>query len=740
MIEAVLAQSPEQPSILNLAALCARSLGMPEKAERYWRSAIEIDPDYINAHVNLGLALQDAGRSGEAEAAFRKALELDPNDPDAMISLGNLYRATKRHTQAEASYKQALGMAPANVNALYNLGLLLADLDRLDEAEAAFRQCLKIEPNQADVYNDLGNTLMDRLRFEEAEQAYRRAVALAPGFADAYCNLGMLLSDMGRQEAALAAFRRTLELAPQHADALNGLARHLGQQGRYDEAELAYREALTVRPHCADLHNNYGNLLRELHRFAEAEAAYRKALSIQPDYGHALGQAVSCARNSYDWSNAEADVKAIVRALDEGITGIPALMMLSIPELDPVRHRIASELTGRKALQAYLNAPPLVAPERHRSHERLRIGYLSSEFHTHPVIYLLAGVLESHDRDRIEVHAYSAGPAVHDAYRKRVEKGCEFFRDISSLSMIDAARRIADDEIDILIDLSGHAGYSRPGITALRPAPVIVNWLGYPGTMGVARLADYIIGDAILTPLEHAKYYSETLAWMPHCYQPNDSGLEAAARPTRRETGLPEEAVVFCSFNQAYKLTPDMFTLWCKLLDAVPGSVLWLQQPKEDSATKNLFREAANRGIAAERLVFGPVMPMAQHLARLGLADLALDPFPYGSGATGSNVLRAGVPMVTLIGESYVSRMAASQLHAVGLPELVTTRADDYFELARDLALDPARLRALRAKLGANLSTSPLFDTQGFTRDLECLYQKIWLDHERGIRAPITDW
>ena len=738
--ESLLVQSPPHPSLLNLAAVCARPLGLTDKAETYLRLAIEVQPDYANAHVNLGLVLQDAKQFDDAEAAFRHALDLAPTDPDTSINMGNLYRSTQRFDDAERAYRKALEMAPKNLNALYNLGLLLEELDRLDEAESVFRLSLKIQPGQADVQNDLGNVLRDSLRPNEAEQAYRKAIALRPDYADAHCNLGMLLFEEGKQDAALAAFRRTLELAPGHPDALNSLARHLSLNGHFDEAEQAYRQALAVRPDSADIYNNFGNLLRESHRFAEAEAAYRKALSIQPDYGHALGQAVSCARNSHDWSKAEADAEAIVRALEKGVTGIPALMVLSLPELDPVQHRLASELTARKPLQRYLDAPPLVAPNLHRSHERLRIGYLSSEFHTHPVMYLLAGVLESHDRDHFEIHAYSFGPALHDAYRKRAEQGCEFFHDISSISMVDAAQRIADDEIDILVDLSGHAGYAKPAIPALRPAPVIVSWLGYPGTLGLPRLADYIIGDAVLTPLEHAAHYSETIAWMPQCYQPNDSRLEIGVRPTRREVGLPDQAVVFCSFNQAYKLTPAMFSLWCRLLDAVPGSVLWLQRPKEASAIENLLREASHRGIAAERLVFGPPLPMSDHLARLQLADLALDTYPYGSGATGSNVLRAGVPMVTLMGDSYVSRMAASQLHAVGLPELVTTCPEDYFDLARKLALDPAGLGAIREKLAANLPASPLFDTQGFTRDLERLYQRIWLDHESGVRAPITAW
>jgi protein O-GlcNAc transferase len=740
LTEALLSLPPQQPSLLNLAAVCARALGMPGKAEHYWRTAIELAPGYANAHANLGLVLQDTGRLEEAEAAFQMAIKLDPAHQEAMTSLGNLYRTTQRFGEAEAAYRKALAMAPENVNALYNLGLLLVEMDRPDEAETAFRTALKIQPNQADVYNDLGNVLMDRLRHDEAEQAYRKAIAIRPAYADAYCNLGMLLLERGRRDDAMAAFQRSLMIEPQHADALMSTANLLSASGHFDKAEQAYRKVLATRTDSATLYNNFGNLLKESHRYAEAEAAYRKAVSLQPDYGHALGQAVTCARSWYEWSRADADAQMVIRALEKGVAGIPALMVPSLPEALPEHLLKAGVLTAKESLKSYLELPPLVDPALHPSHERLRIGYLSAEFYEHAVMHLLAGVFEMHDRKQFEIHAYSIGPHAGDAYRQRIEQTCEFFHDIRAISRIDAARQIANDEIDILVDLSGHTGESRPAITALRPAPVIVNWLGYPGTLGLPRLADYIIGDAVLTPLEHASHFSETLAWMPHCYQPNDPKLMIGAKPTRQEAGLPEKGLVFCSFNQAYKLTPAMFTLWCRLLDAVPGSVLWLLHPGEASAIDNLLREASDRGIAPDRLAFGRKLPMSAHLARLQLADLALDTYPYGSGATGSNVLRAGVPMVTLMGDSYVSRMAASQLHAIGLPELVTTSAEDYFKLARDLALNPERLAMLREKLAGNLPTAPLFDTTGFTQDLERLYRRIWLDHERAVREPITTW
>ena len=736
-VEALLRKAPPHPALFNLAGLCARASGDGRKAESYLRRAIALQDDHALAHNNLGLVLADAGRLDEAVREFERALAIAPDDPGTLINLGNALRAAKRVTEAESAYRRALDRDPENADAFYNLGLLMAGCERPDAAEAAFRQALAIRPGQADAWNDLGNVLADTLDLDAAQAAYRQAIRLDPRHADAYCNLGMLLLEKGDAKAARDAFRQALAIDPGHAVALNSLANQLSHARQFDKAEAAYRAALQRHPDAATVYNNLGSLLRENDRYAEAEAAYRKALALEPDYGHALGQAVNCARMRYDWSNAAADEDAIRAALAAGITGIPAFTVLSLPSLGPLEQRRAAELTVQKPIAAYLARPPLASARR--EHPRLRIGYLSGEFHGHAVMHLAAGVFERHDRSRFEVHAYSTGPAVRDPYRQRVEAGCEFFHDIGALGKLDAARVIADHDIDILVDLNGHTGNAKPAITAQRPAPVIVNWLGYPGTLGIPRLADYIIGDAVLTPLEHAAHYSETLAWMPHCYQPNDPDVAIAATPSRVEAGLPETGFVFASFNQPYKLTPQMFSLWCALLDAVPGSVLWLKTPQDPTAIDNLLREASARGIDARRLVFGPPLPMAEHVARMRLADLFLDTHPYGSGATGSTVLRAGVPMLTLMGESYVSRMAASQLHAVGLPELVTTSPEAYFELARCLARDPARLAALRERLAANLPDSPLFDTVRFTRDLERLYERIWDDHLHGVRRPITD-
>lgn len=736
-VEALLTLPPPEPSLLNLAAVCARPLGLADKAEAYLRSAIEIKPDYAVAYGSLGLVLRDAGRLGEAENAFHQALELNPDDTNSTINLGNLFRATQRPAQAEAAFRKVLVRAPENVNALYNLGLLLSESGRADEAEAAFRQSLRIRPDQADVYNDLGNVLMARLRLDEAEQAYRKAIALWPDYADAHFNLAILLMECRRMEEAWGLLQRCLHIQPDNANALNAMGNLLNQAGRLEEAEKAYRDALKIRPDSANFHGNLGNLLMELNRPPEAEAEFRQAVALEPTYAYALGQAASCARQQLAWSHAASDEASIISSIEQGAPGIPSRIIMSLPSASARLQLQAALLASQDKIRPFLDKPPLFSPANRPPGQRLRIGYLSADFREHPVMHLLGGVFELHDRARFKIHAYSMGPIVRDRCREKVEENVEVFRDVRMMSDGDAASLIAGDGIDILVDLTGNTKDSRLGITASRPAPIIVNWLGYPGTLGHARLADYIIGDPVATPADQAEFFSETLAQMPNCCLPNDSKRPIGRAPAREEEGLPADALVFASFNQGFKLIPETFDVWCRLLRDIPGSILWMAALSAP-ATDNLRREADARGVEADRIIFArKKRDIADHLGRLSLADLALDSFPYTSHSTGCDALWAGVPLITKMGETFASRIAASLLHTVGLPELITTTREAYFDLAYALATQPEKLKAVREKLAHGRLSSPLFDTLQFTHDLEALYQKMWAQHQSGSRAPI---
>lgn len=698
-----LAAHPEDAVVLSIAAGFAKLLDDGATAETFWRRALKVAPEFAEAHFNLGVLYADSGRLPESAAAYRRAIALQPAMADGWRNLGIVLSRLGQGIEAEAACREALRLRPADPEDHYNLGVVLAAQGRSVEAEAAYRAALEFNPNHARAWNNLGILFSQAHRFAEAADIYRRAIAIAPELATLHNNLGSALLDLGDFAAAASAFGMALALDPDYAAAAA----------------------------------NLGNALRMLQRYGEAESAYRRAITLDPDPAQALSQLVRVKRYAVAWQGLDADDAAVKRWLARGRPGAVSPFSLQvIPTLTGPDHCRASRLWAEFSFVRELALPPLVAADRDYSHARLRVGYLSADFHEHATVYLLAGVLEAHDPQRLAVYGYSYGPARDDPARRRVEAACATFRDLRELDDEAAAHQIAADEIDILVDLKGYTQDCRIGITARRPAPVIVSWLGYPGSLGHPRLADYVIGDPVVTPLEHADHFSETIAQLPHCYQPNDRARAIGQKPSRTEAGLPAQGFVFCSFNLAAKLNPEVFEIWCRLLLAVPGSVLWLLQPTAEAAA-NLKREASARGVVPERLVFAPKRALTEHLGRLQLADLALDTFPYGSHTTGSDALWAGVPLVTRIGDTFASRVAASLLHAAWLPELVTDSWDDYFDLALGLAQEPERLAAIRARLDRQRLSAPLFDTVRFARDLEALYRRIWQNHREGKHVPI---
>lgn len=426
-----------------------------------------------------------------------------------------------------------------------------------------------------------------------------------------------------------------------------------------------------------------------------------------------------------EWGEFALSLPHIRTLLAQGEAGrISPFLLLSVPGISAQDHRACSELWTRDRLAASI-------PERDRlafrfdltSREKLRIGYLSNDFHDHATSRLLVETFEAHDRSRYELHAFSFGADDGGAMRHRIGDAFDEFHDISALSDPEAARAVHCAAIDILVDLKGYTLGARTGVLMLHPAPIQVNYLGYPGTLG-AGICDYLITDPFMTPTATAADYSEAFAYMPHCYQPHGRRGAIGRKPMRSEVGLPETGVVFCCFNQAYKFTPPVFDLWCRLLEATPGSVLWLLSASR--AEGNLRGEALRRGIAPDRLVFAPDLPQSDHLGRLQLADLVLDTMPYGAHTTASDALWAGVPVVTCAGETFPSRVAGSLLHAVGLPELVAANEDDYLAVAMTLANEPDLLEACKGRLRRNRLTSPLFDVAAYTLALEDLYETMW--------------
>lgn len=740
--QAVSSAASENPPISAeetfLAARSAHVSGDLAQAEQGYRRVLQADPVHADALHLLGVLQAQKKNPGEAERCIRLAIALKNDIWAFHDNLAKVLQEQGRRQEAREAYLRAAALKPDHADGLVAAAFISTELGDLQQAEAIFRVCAERWPDQPILQNNWGNTLYELGRMAEAEAAFRRAIQLAPDYAVAHYNLANLLGAQRRLDESIASYQDAVRARPAYPEALNNLGNLYLDLKQFQQAEAAYLKAHEWAPERIEIITNLGNLHSEQKRYQEAETWYRRSLAINPHLGHEQLLLSYCMRQMCAWDGLDLLNGSIRQRLAEQTEDVlETLQLFSEPGIDPGQQLHAGRLKILKDFAPILQQPPLVAPRTCRTRSRLRIGYLSADYHEHATMHLLLGVLEQRDAVHYETWLYSFGPDLEDNSRKRARLACEHFIDLRQLSDKAAAERIASDEIDILVDLKGYTTDSRLGISAWRPAPVIVSWLGYPGTLGHPRLADYIIGDPVVTPLEHASHFSETLALMPHCYQPTDAKRPIGRKPSRQEAGLPPSGFVFCSFNQAFKINPETFSLWCRLLDAIPDSILWLLE-HTPVARANLRKEAAVRGIDPARLVFAKWASQPEHLGRIQLADLALDTFPYGSHTTGSDALWAGIPLVSLRGETFASRVSASLLCAVGLEDLVASDWDDYFSIARRLAANPAEYRAVKERLQANRLSKPLFDTAGFARDLERIYQAIWRQQQTGNRGPIA--
>lgn len=613
-------------------------------------------------------------------------------------------------------------------NALYDQG-------RMDEAIVAYGRAVRSKPDHSEAHNNLGAALQARGRMEEAIAAYREAVHRQPDYATAWSNLGSALQGQGKLDDAVAAYREALRLKPGYGMAHYNLGNALRVLGRPSEAIGACRAAVRLKPDFPEAHSNLGAVLTEQGHLEEARAAYLDALRLRPGWGSAAANIVHLDRQLCRWD----DLAARAAALREAIAidaplakGINPFSML-VSDLSRSEHlRCARQWVAHKQFHRTGDLPRS-APSGERAPRPLRIGYLSADFHEHATAHLLAGLLESHDREAFEIIAYSYGGPDAGPMRRRLQSACARFVEIGALSDRVAAAGIYADGVDVLVDLKGYTQHARTAILTYRPAPIQAQFLGYPGTMGT-RLVDYLIADRFVVPEAHFRDYDEHIVHLPDCYQPNDPHRLTDATPTRSDAGLPETGMVFCSFNETYKITPVMFDIWMRLLQTVPGSLLWLLASNR-WAPDNLRREARVRDVDPARLIFAPRVSQAAHLGRLALADLVLDSLPVNAHTTASDALLAGVPVLTCPGATFASRVAGSLLRTMGLFELIANDLEDYERKARELAESTQLLGGLKAKVRERRQISPLFDAGRFARHLEAAYRAMWDRYARG-EAP----
>ena len=617
----------------------------------------------------------------------------------------------------------------AQVRAKLLEGVAWQQAGRLAEAERNYREVLRVVPAQFDALHLLGVLAAQSGRFAEAVELIGRAIAVDPKNATAHYNLGYALEDLRRYDAAISSYDRAIALRPDHAVAYNNRGTALAALRRLQEAVTSFDHALRLNQAYTEAHYNRGVALDELSRHAAALECFDKALAIDPDYEFLPGTRVYTKLRLCDWREVDAEISALAERISAGAKVSPPWPALGLTGSLPVQRLAAGIWTAAKHAQRDVGRIPA-----HPRRGKIRVGYFSADFRDHPVSALTAELYEQHDREKFDVSAFSFGPDSKDDTRKRLELAFDKFHtvgDKADQEIADVARQL---EIDIAVDLMGFTTGARPGIFAARAAPVQVNYLGYPGTMGAAFM-DYIVADETVIPTECRQHYAEKVVYLP-CFQANDTKQRiSGATPLRRLADLPESGFVFCCFNAAYKILPPVFDRWMRILKAVDGSVLWLSE-KNDTAVGNLRREASRRGVRQDRLVFAShESSRADHLARHRLADLFLDTLPYNAHATASDALWAGLPVLTCTGESFAGRVAASLLMAIGLPELIATTPDDYEAWAVALAHSPARLGGIREKLARNRLTTTLFDTRRFARGIEAAYERMFDRHGAGL-AP----
>jgi len=689
---------PSQQQINSLLELY--QTGKYTDTEKLSLSITEEFPKHPFAWKVLAAVLKQNGRISESLVASQKSVQLDPQDAEAHNNLGSILLELGRLDEAETSYTQAIVLKPDYAEAYYNLGVILQKLGRLDEAEASYRQAITLKPDYAVAHNNLGVILQKLGRLNEAEASYRQAITLKPDYAEAHNNLSVMFKELGRLDEAESSCKKAIEFKPDHAEAYFNLAAIQNLLGRKDDSLVNYNHAY----------------------------------DLKPDTDFLLGELVHLKMSLCMWD----DLPKLCHELTEKINNEKKVsspfVLLSLID-DPAIHRKAAEIFSHSEFPKYDIFPKIT---RYHDHKVIKIGYFSADFKNHPVSSLSAELYEIHDRKKFEIHAFSFGEDTKDEFNIRIKKGVDHFHDVRLMSNHEVVKLARSLEIDIAIDLMGITKESRQSIFAMSVAPIQVNYLGYPSTMAVDYM-DYLIADHTLIPDEKQKNYLEKIAYMPNSYQPNLSKRSIfEISPSRQEQKLPEKSFVFCCFNNQSKITPSTFAGWMRILKATNDSVLWLLV-NSISAANNLKKEAIKFGINKDRLIFARHISNDEHLKRIQSADLFLDTSPYNAHTTASDALKMGLPVLTYIGKSFASRVAASLLKAVNLPELITATQEEYESLAIELATDSKKMKIIKNKLVDNLSTSPLYNTSLYIQHLEVAYLTMYKRYQNGLNPDYIE-
>jgi predicted O-linked N-acetylglucosamine transferase (SPINDLY family) len=674
------------------------------------------------------LVLHRSGQLDLAETKYKKLLNFLPNNIDLLTNLGTIALQKGKLEEGVKIISRSLLINPNQSTAHNNCGNALKELKRFDEALASYDRAIELKLNDAEVYSNRGLTLQELKKTDEALASYDRAISLKPDYADAYFNRGITLHKLNRLDKALASFNRAIELKSNYAEAYFNRANVLRDLKELNKALESYDRAISLKPDYADAYFNRGITLHKLNRLDKALTSFNRAIELKLDIDFLLSYSLFTKMKLCIWDDLSQRLNELTKKIiNNEKAALPFSMLALIDE--PEIQKKTNEIYVKKECPT-INVLPKI--KRYPKHSKIRIGYFSADFHNHATMHLMAELFERHDKKKFELIAFSFGPDKKDEWRQRVLLCFDQFVDVRLKSDQEISLLARKMEIDIAIDLKGFTRDSRPNIFAEGSAPIQVSYLGYPCTMA-ADYIDYLIADSILIPEEKQQHYSEKIVYMPNSYQVNVSKRNISETSLmRHEFGLPNTGFVFCCFNNNYKITPTIFAGWMRILKAVENSVLWLFESNK-AASKNLKKEAKKFGINEDRLVFATYTTVEEHLNRIKLADLFIDTLPYNAHTTTSDALRMGLPVLTCIGNTFASRVAASLLNAVNLPELITNTQEQYESFAIKLAMHPEKLNTIKEKLIKNLPTAALYDTQLFVRHLESAYLSMYDRYQKGL-------
>lgn len=687
--------------------------------------------------VNNAISYGQRGNFSKAIKHLNKALKKAPDNPLILYNLGFAYQNAKKYDMAINIYKRILKLDPDNVDTLLNLGQVYQAAMEFEKAQEIYEKAIRINPKSTEIYSNLGLVYFGQGKIKEAIFCYKEAIKINPTTAKAYSNLGSLYSFLNEKEKAAINFKKAIKYEPSNFKSYNFTGLIYLQQGNIPKAIESFNQALKLNPNHEGILFNLGNAYKKWNS-SKAIFYYNEALKIAPRYFDVLSNLYHESREICDWSKLEKINKTLRELSSKGHIGqrFPGETPFdNIRRIDDPNEnlRIAKiwSFMIEEQIQSIKPKFDFKPFENYPSSRRIRIGYISGDFRDHPMGYLVRHLFKNHDKKLFEVFAYSFGEDDQSSPRKDVEKYTEHFVDISKTGNVESAKRIYDDRIDILIDLMGFTKDSKIDVLAMKPAPVQINYLGFTGSMG-SNFTDYIITDKVLTPPKDAKCYSEKIIYMPDGYQINGDYKIFEEKITRQDFGLPKKGFIFGVFNKPEKIDPVIFDVWMNILKRVPQSVIWIYSEKQEITQQNLKKEAIARGVNPKRIIFAARVPLEMHLARLQLANLALDTRTYSGGATTSQILYMGIPAIAISGKNYISRMASSLVTSAGLPELVVDNLKAYENLAVELASNKKGLDVFKKKLSENVKTGPMFKSQIFVKNLEKAYREIFEIWQNG--------